>query len=345
MKQTINGENDLSNLSLNGHSKIILSGDEMGDDHFMTTIDTPMVATAFDKTDEEKIAVIEHHFRKIMETLGLDLSDDSLKGTPKRVAKMYVKEIFSGLNPDNMPALALFENKYQYNEMLIEKNIAFYSNCEHHFVPIIGKAHVAYISNGKVIGLSKLNRIVQHFAKRPQVQERLTVQIAKELEKILGTKYPDRSKVQLSHLQKKSNGLFRQAVAYSKAILRDDAQKAALEKKLKSRKKTFHQSAYQAAIQEFMLANSNPVSITEAEQIARNYQRNFQLTERQFLALKFLALGDVLNNAVYQSINKVSKPTATRDLQLMVKKGVLNLVGRGAGAKYLLQNSGQENDV
>jgi GTP cyclohydrolase IA len=187
MKHTINGNNNLSNL-LNGNSTILLSDDEMGDDHFMTTIETPMVATAFDKTDDEKITEIAFHFKKIMETLGLDLSDDSLKGTPKRVAKMYVKEIFSGLNPENMPAVALFENKYQYNEMLIEKNITFYSNCEHHFVPIIGKAHVSYIANGKVIGLSKLNRIVQHFAKRPQVQERLTIQIAKELEKVLGTK-------------------------------------------------------------------------------------------------------------------------------------------------------------
>jgi GTP cyclohydrolase I len=122
-----------------------------------------------------------------MNILGLDLSDDSLKGTPKRVAKMYIKEIFSGLNPANMPKVALFDNKYSYNEMLIEKNITFYSNCEHHFVPIIGKAQVAYISNGKVIGLSKLNRIVQYFAKRPQVQERLTVQIAEHLKDILGT--------------------------------------------------------------------------------------------------------------------------------------------------------------
>jgi GTP cyclohydrolase I len=122
-----------------------------------------------------------------METLGLDLTDDSLKGTPYRVAKMYVQEIFSGLNPDNKPKIALFENKYQYNQMLVEKNISFYSNCEHHFVPIMGKAHVAYISNGSVIGLSKLNRIVQYFAKRPQVQERLTVQIGRELQRVLGT--------------------------------------------------------------------------------------------------------------------------------------------------------------
>jgi GTP cyclohydrolase I len=110
-----------------------------------------------------------------------------LKGTPKRVAKMFIKEIFSGLNPANKPSIALFENKYKYNEMLVEKNISFYSNCEHHFVPIIGKAHLAYISNGKVIGLSKLNRLVEFFAKRPQVQERLTVQIAKELQTALGT--------------------------------------------------------------------------------------------------------------------------------------------------------------
>jgi GTP cyclohydrolase I len=122
-----------------------------------------------------------------METMGLDLSDDSLKGTPQRVAKMFIKEIFSGLNPANKPSIALFENKYKYNEMLVEKNISFYSNCEHHFVPIIGKAHLAYISNGKVIGLSKLNRLVEFFAKRPQVQERLTVQIAKELQTALGT--------------------------------------------------------------------------------------------------------------------------------------------------------------
>jgi GTP cyclohydrolase I len=122
-----------------------------------------------------------------MQTLGLDLTDDSLRGTPDRVAKMYVEEIFSGLNPKNKPKVALFDNKYQYNQMLVEKDILFYSNCEHHFVPIIGKAHVAYIPNGKVVGLSKLNRIVKYFASRPQVQERLTMQIGKELEQTLGT--------------------------------------------------------------------------------------------------------------------------------------------------------------
>jgi len=161
--------------------------EEIGDEHISTSVDTPLRPDAFDLSDDEKKARIEHHFRQIMETLGLDLSDDSLKGTPKRVAKMYVEEIFSGLNPANAPKIALFDNKYQYNGMLVEKNISFYSNCEHHFVPIMGKAHVAYISNGKVIGLSKLNRIVQFFAKRPQVQERLTMQIAKELRKVLGT--------------------------------------------------------------------------------------------------------------------------------------------------------------
>jgi GTP cyclohydrolase I len=180
----------LSNIRLNG-DKIVFTDDElmeeMGDNHISTSVDTPMVPGAFDKSDEEKIAIIQDHFKAIMETLGLDLSDDSLKGTPKRVAKMYVKEIFSGLNPVNKPSVALFDNKYKYNEMLVEKNISFYSNCEHHFVPIIGKAHLAYISNGRVIGLSKLNRLVEFYAKRPQVQERLTMQIAKELQKELGT--------------------------------------------------------------------------------------------------------------------------------------------------------------
>jgi GTP cyclohydrolase I len=146
-----------------------------------------MRADAFDKTDEEKMAIIQKHFKAIMETMGLDLTDDSLRDTPKRVAKMFIKEIFSGLNPANKPSVALFENKYKYNEMLVEKNITFYSNCEHHFVPIIGKAHLAYISSGKVIGLSKLNRLVEYYAKRPQVQERLTMQIGIELQTALET--------------------------------------------------------------------------------------------------------------------------------------------------------------
>jgi GTP cyclohydrolase I len=161
--------------------------EEMGDQHVMTSIETPMRPDAFDLSDDEKIEKIESHFAAIMDILGLDRTDDSLQGTPHRVAKMYVKEIFSGLNPAHRPDIKLFENKYQYHEMLVEKNITFYSNCEHHFVPIIGKAHIGYISNGQVIGLSKLNRIVQYFAKRPQVQERLTIQIAEELKKILKT--------------------------------------------------------------------------------------------------------------------------------------------------------------
>jgi GTP cyclohydrolase I len=172
------------------NDKIILTGlshDEIGDEHIMTGIETPMVKDAFVKSDTEKKEIIAFHFSKIMETMGLDLTDDSLKGTPERVAKMYIDEIFSGLNPANKPKIALFENKYKYSEMLVEKNISFYSNCEHHFVPIFGKTHVAYISNGKVIGLSKLNRIVQYFSKRPQVQERLTIQIADELKRVLGT--------------------------------------------------------------------------------------------------------------------------------------------------------------
>lgn len=161
--------------------------EEIGDQHILTSIDTPLRSDAFDMTDEEKIAKIQDNFRVIMETLGLDLNDDSLKGTPYRVAKMYVKEIFSGLNPKNKPKVALFDNKYQYNEMLIEKNILLQSTCEHHFLPIYGKAHVAYIANGKVIGLSKINRLVQHYAKRPQVQERLSIQILNELKDALGT--------------------------------------------------------------------------------------------------------------------------------------------------------------
>jgi len=161
--------------------------DAIGEDHVLTGLETPLTKNAFKLTDTQKKEKIASLFQEIMETLGLDLTDDSLKGSPKRVAKMYVDEIFSGLNPKNMPAITLFDNKYQYNQMLIEKNITFYSNCEHHFVPIIGKAHVAYISSGKVIGLSKLNRIVQHFAKRPQVQERLTNQIANQLKTVLNT--------------------------------------------------------------------------------------------------------------------------------------------------------------
>ena len=161
--------------------------EQIGDEHVGSSYDTPLRKDAFELSDEEKMIKIEHHFKEIMETLGLDLTDDSLSGTPHRVAKMYVKEIFNGLNPKNFPAVKLFENKYKYNEMLVEKDISFHSNCEHHFVPIIGKAHVAYISNGKVIGLSKINRIVQYFAKRPQVQERLTIQIAETLKKVLET--------------------------------------------------------------------------------------------------------------------------------------------------------------
>jgi GTP cyclohydrolase I len=174
-------------ISLNTPHKIMIM-DELGDDHISSSSETPLRKDAFEKDDTLKIELIQKHFTEIMHILGLDLSDDSLKGTPNRVAKMYVKEIFSGLNPANKPKVRLFENKYQYNEMLIEKDITLYSYCEHHFVPIIGKAHVAYISAGKVIGLSKINRLVEYFAKRPQVQERLTVQIAEALKEVLQTK-------------------------------------------------------------------------------------------------------------------------------------------------------------
>jgi GTP cyclohydrolase I len=164
------GNNSCSTNSYISPSKKNEIVEEIGDMHIGTSADTPLRPDAFDKSDEQKIVEIEGHFRKIMEVMGLDLNDDSLSGTPHRVAKMYVQEIFSGLNPANKPDVKLFDNKYKYNEMLVEKGITFYSNCEHHFVPIIGKAHVAYVSSGKVIGLSKLNRIVQYYAKRPQVQ-------------------------------------------------------------------------------------------------------------------------------------------------------------------------------
>lgn len=171
-----------TNGKLNG-----FTNEAIGDDHLFTSLDTPMKANAFDMSNEEKKKRISILFSEIMDVMGLDLTDDSLQGTPDRVAKMYIEEIFSGLDPKNKPKMALFENKYQYNQMLVEKNITFYSNCEHHFVPIIGKAHIAYKSSGKVIGLSKLNRIVQYYAKRPQVQERLTNQIANELKSVLET--------------------------------------------------------------------------------------------------------------------------------------------------------------
>lgn len=161
--------------------------DDIGDDHLVSSFATPLRPDAFEMDDDLKIELIAKHFKEIMQVLGLDLTDDSLSGTPQRVAKMYVQEVFSGLNPKNKPTARLFENKFGYNQMLVEKDITFYSHCEHHFVPIYGKAHVAYISSGKVIGLSKINRIVQYYAKRPQVQERMTVQIANELIDVLQT--------------------------------------------------------------------------------------------------------------------------------------------------------------
>lgn len=174
---------------LNGHAlhKADELLDEMGDVHAATSIDTPMRPDAFDLSDEEKIERISANFREIMDTLGLDLTDDSLNGTPRRVAKMFVQEIFGGLNPENRPAISLFENKFGYRQMLVEKGIRLQSFCEHHFLPINGVCHIGYIAGDKVIGLSKLNRIVEHFARRPQVQERLTVQIADELKRVLGT--------------------------------------------------------------------------------------------------------------------------------------------------------------
>jgi len=185
--QGVNG-NGKAKLNGNGHSKGKLNGYEiLGENHVGTSAETPLRPDAFEKSDVEKMTVIEDKFRDIMETMGLDLTDDSLQGTPHRVAKMFVQEIFYGLNPDNKPAISVFDNKFKYNEMLVEKDINLNSFCEHHFLPIVGKAHVGYISSGQVIGLSKINRIVDYFARRPQVQERLTVQIANELKKVLKT--------------------------------------------------------------------------------------------------------------------------------------------------------------
>ena len=161
--------------------------EEIGENHAPTSLVTPLREDAFDLSDDEKIEIIGNHFEKIMHTLGLDMSDESLNGTPYRVAKMYVKEIFQGLNPANKPVARKFGNKYAYHDMVVEKNINVTSFCEHHFLPFIGKAHVAYISSGKVIGLSKINRIVDYFSRRPQVQERLTLQIADELKKAIDT--------------------------------------------------------------------------------------------------------------------------------------------------------------
>jgi len=163
------------------------SYEELGEEHLASSVETPLREDAFEMDDDLKVELIEKHFKEIMNILGLDLTDDSLKGTPHRVAKMYVKEVFAGLNPKNKPVAKLFENKFQYNQMLVEKDITFFSHCEHHFVPIYGRAHVAYISNGNVIGLSKINRIVQYYSKRPQVQERLTMQIGNDLKEALGT--------------------------------------------------------------------------------------------------------------------------------------------------------------
>jgi GTP cyclohydrolase I len=161
--------------------------DELGDAHVSTSANNPLREDAFDLSNKEKIALIDKDVKSILETLGMDLSDDSIKGTPQRVAKMFVNEIFGGLDPKNKPKASTFENKYKYGEMLVEKNITIYSTCEHHLLPIVGRAHVAYISNGSVIGLSKMNRIVDYFAKRPQVQERMTMQIVQELQNALGT--------------------------------------------------------------------------------------------------------------------------------------------------------------
>lgn len=186
--------------------KILNEIDEQGDAHVGSSAQTPIREDAFELSDIEKVALINKDVKHIMETLGLDLTDDSLKGTPQRVAKMFVNEVFAGLNPEKKPIASTFDNKYKYGEMLVEKNITVYSTCEHHLLPIVGKAHVAYISKGRVIGLSKMNRIVDYFAKRPQVQERMTMQIVQELQRALGT--PDVAcVVDAKHLCVNSRGI------------------------------------------------------------------------------------------------------------------------------------------
>jgi GTP cyclohydrolase I len=167
----------------NNHTSV----DELGENHIATNAKNPLRNDAFELSDDKKIELIKKDVENILNTLGMDLTDDSLKGTPNRVAKMFVKEIFGGLNPNKKPNSSTFKNNYKYGEMLVEKNITLYSTCEHHLLPIVGRAHVAYISNGTVVGLSKMNRIVDYFAKRPQVQERLTMQIVQELQKVLNT--------------------------------------------------------------------------------------------------------------------------------------------------------------
>ncbi|MCP9201442.1 GTP cyclohydrolase I FolE [Gramella sp. GC03-9] len=186
--------------------KILNEIEEMGDAHASSSANTPLREDAFELSDSEKIELIKEDVKHIMETLGLDLTDDSLKGTPNRVAKMFVSEVFSGLHPKRKPKASTFENKYKYGEMLVEKNITVYSTCEHHLLPIVGRAHVAYISNGTVVGLSKMNRIVDYYAKRPQVQERMTMQIVHELQNVLGT--PDVAcVVDAKHLCVNSRGI------------------------------------------------------------------------------------------------------------------------------------------
>ncbi|MCG8372427.1 MAG: GTP cyclohydrolase I FolE [Balneolales bacterium] len=159
----------------------------IGDSHISTSAETPLLPNAFEKSDDEKIKNIEKYFAQIMTELGLDLSDDSLAGTPYRVAKMYVKEMFYGLNPKNRPEISTFSNHYDYKKIIVEQNINIDSACEHHFLPIVGYAHIGYIPGDRVIGLSKINRLVDYYAHRPQVQERLSLQILQDLQNELDT--------------------------------------------------------------------------------------------------------------------------------------------------------------
>ncbi|WP_299434199.1 GTP cyclohydrolase I FolE [uncultured Aquimarina sp.] len=207
--------------------------ESIGDAHISNSTETPLRVDAFDTSDDDKIQNIQYHFSEIMKELGLDLTDDSLSGTPYRVAKMYVKELFYGLDPKNRPKTSIFENKYQYEKMLVEQNITIDSSCEHHFLPIVGTAHVGYIPKGKVIGLSKINRLVDYYAHRPQVQERLCLQILKDLQQTLGTEDVI-VVIQAKHLCVSSRGIkdkssFTTTIEYRGKFVESDTRKEFLE--------------------------------------------------------------------------------------------------------------------
>lgn len=173
---------------MNLNENIILEKEILNCNGHHSMLKNPLLDEAFDIDDNLKIELLTEKFKDIIKILGLDINNDSIKDTPNRIAKMYVNEVFSGLNPENKPEITVFKNEYEYNTPLMELNIPFTSFCEHHFVPIQGTANIAYIPNDFVIGLSKIHRLVDFYAKRPQVQERLTMQILQGLSSTIDTK-------------------------------------------------------------------------------------------------------------------------------------------------------------